>query len=472
MILTKRRDDGSRRAGGMSRVLTLGLLSLAAIASGAADARANPNAGQLPEMTPAPGVNSALGVDSNPNLEPTLGTAPVTHSEPAESAGPTADMDTWRAQSVSRLSAALERYENIANAGGWPTVPDGASLKPGMIDPRVPVIRQRLEVTGDAAPGDMTGHAAPVYLSNDEALVETNPLQFDTMLEIGVRAFQARHGLFVDGVVGRRTLAALNVPVAARVKTQKINLERLQKFEPWGPSYVLVNVPGFEAHLIRQETPTLTSRVIVGQPDWPTPQLNGMISRVVVNPHWNVPKSILRREIIPRMQRDPEYLARENIRVFSGWHAQARELDPAEVDWSGPLARIYRLRQDPGPQNALGKFKFTFDNSHSIYLHDTQSRKLFNRPARALSHGCVRVERPFELAEWLLAGQDRWNRAALNSTVSRGDNRWIVLKRPVPVHLVYWTAWADDDGRAQFRNDIYKRDWRPYAREDSQQQGT
>jgi murein L,D-transpeptidase YcbB/YkuD len=216
----------------------------------------------------------------------------------------------------------------------------------------------------------------------------------------------------------------------------------------------------------------LTTRVIVGEPDWPTPQLDGMISRIVVNPYWNVPKSILRKEIIPRMQRDPGYLARENIRVFSGWHAQARELDPAAIDWSGPAAPIYRLRQDPGPQNALGKFKFTFDNSQSIYLHDTQSRRLFNRSARDLSHGCVRVERPFELARLLLEGQGRWNAAALKHVVARGDNHWITLERPIPVHLVYWTAWADEDGRAHFRRDIYNQDWKPYAREVSQQQGT
>jgi murein L,D-transpeptidase YcbB/YkuD len=147
-------------------------------------------------------------------------------------------------------------------------------------------------------------------------------------------------------------------------------------------------------------------------------------------------------------------------------------MDPAEIDWSHPAARSYRLRQDTGAQNSLGKFKFNFANTQSIYLHDTPSRRLFNRSARALSHGCVRVERPFELAEVLLAGQGGWNAAALKNAIASGDNRWITLKHPLPIHLVYWTAWADQDGRAQFRQDIYKRDWMPYAREDSQQQGT
>jgi murein L,D-transpeptidase YcbB/YkuD len=276
----------------------------------------------------------------------------------------------------------------------------------------------------------------------------------------------------MDGFVGRQTLAALNVPVGARLRTLNLNKARIQTFKPWGPSYVLVIVPGFEARLIRELEPVLKTRVIVGEPGWPTPQLNGMLSRVEVNPYWNVPRSILIREIIPRMQRDPGYLARENFRVFTGWDANARELDPAEVDWSGPAARTYRLRQDPGPRNALGSFKFTFKNSQSIYLHDTRSRRLFNRSARALSHGCVRVEQPMELAELLLAGQRGWDSAKLKSAISRGTNRGIAIERPLPVHLVYWTAWVDEAGRTQFRRDIYNHDPKIYTREDTRQRGT
>ncbi len=456
------------RFGSGGAAVAVALLAVAAATGAPAIARANPNAAGPPAAMPTENV----GPNSTPSTDSLMGAHPVRRSDRAASVDPGVAMDTWHAQAVARLSAALEHYEALAQAGGWSTVPDGPTLEPGTLDARVALVRHRLAATGDAVPGVVSGDAAPVHLTSEATLAEFSPLVFDTTLAEGVKAFQARHGLFVDGVVGPRTLRALNVPVAARLRTQKINLERLQAFKPWGPSYVLVNVPGFEAQLIRGHEPILTTRVIVGQPDWPTPQLDGMISRVVVNPYWNVPKSILRREIIPRMQRDPGYLARENIRVFSGWHTFARELDPAAIDWSGPAAPIYRLRQEPGPQNALGTFKFAFDNTQSIYLHDTQSRRLFGRAGRALSHGCVRVERPFELAELLLAGQDRWNAAALQGAIDRGDNRWITLKRPVPVHLVYWTAWADEAGRAHFRRDIYERDWKPYARETSQQQGT
>lgn len=474
MCFIRRRHSRTGHPGFASRAGSAVFLALALTSAGTLEeARATPNARQplvtplIPDEPASPGAASASNLDSN---EP-AGLAAET-SGPATNAEPAIDIDSWHARAIARLSAVLKHYEAIAEAGGWTTVPDGPTLKPGMVDARVPFLRQRLKATGDVVDIPRNGNAVPVYLTNEAALVETTPLLFDATLEAGVRAFQARHGLYVDGVVGRQTLEALNVPVAERVRTLKINRERVQNFNPWGEAYVLVIVPGFEASLIRDHEAVLSTRVVVGQPSWPTPQLNGMISRIVVNPYWNVPKSILRREIIPRMQRDPGYLAREGIRVFSGWHTEARELDPAAIDWSGPAARIYRLRQDPGPKNALGSFKFTFNNSQSIYLHDTQARRLFNRSARALSHGCVRVERPFELAELLLEGQGRWNGAALKDAMSSGSNRWIILKKPIPVHLVYWTAWADENGRAQFRNDIYKRDWKPYARQDSEQQGT
>ncbi len=363
----------------------------------------------------------------------------------------TTEADSWHARTQARLSAALERYEAIAEAGGWPTVPAGPTLKPGMVDARVAAARERLEATGDAASST------------------TDPMTFDPALEAGVRIFQARHGLEADGLVGRKTLAALNVPVETRVKALRINLARIRAFKPWGPSYLLVIVPGFEAYFVRDHRTILDTRVVVGEPDWPTPGINGMMTRLEINPYWNVPRSILIKEMIPRLRRDPGYLERENIRVFNGWGSGARELDRATIDWTKGEARAYRLRQDPGPENALGSLKFTFNNKHSIYLHDTSAKSLFNRSERALSHGCVRVHKPFDLAVLLLEGNDGWDAAKLESAISSGRNRTLALERAHPVHLVYWTAWADEDGRAQFRNDVYKLDGGPYARQDDRQ---
>jgi len=273
-----------------------------------------------------------------------------------------------------------------------------------------------------------------------------------------VRAFQARHGLLVDGLVGPETLAALNVPVTARVATLRLNSARLSAFKPLGQSYLLVNIPGYEASMVRGATPVLKMRIVVGRPSWPTPQLNGVISRIVINPYWTVPYRILTKELIPRLRRDPHQIAKQNMRVFSGWGPNARELDPAKIDWHSPAARGYRLRQEPGNGNALGRLKFVFDNPYSVYLHDTPAKHLFDRPARAFSHGCIRIEKPFELALLLLKGQSGWDAASLEAAIAAGRNRQALLEQPLPIYLVYWTAWVDEDGRVQFRPDLYRRD--------------
>jgi murein L,D-transpeptidase YcbB/YkuD len=352
--------------------------------------------------------------------------------------GPT--NEDWQTQALNRLSSGIARYQAIAANGGWPQVPPGPKLEPGMVDARTGSLRRRLEVTGEIAPA------------------ETESSVYDPALEAAVRAFQQRHGLLVDGVVGPNTIAALNVPVEIRLRTLRLNQSRIQAFKPWGPSYVLVNVPAFEASAIRGASKVFETRVVVGQPTWPTPQIDGMITRVEVNPYWTVPRSIKIKETIPMVRRDPGYLQRQGIRVFNGWGEGAREMDPASVDWNGLEARHYRLRQDPGDNNALGRLKFMFNNNHSVYLHDTPAKKLFQRSARALSHGCVRVQDPFELAMLLLDGQPQWDAPAVEKAIASQRNRGITLLRPMPIHLVYWTAWVDEGGRVQFRPDIYGRD--------------
>ncbi len=348
--------------------------------------------------------------------------------------------EAWHRQAQERLSEALSRYEASAASGGWPRVGAGPTLEPGMADPRIRSLRRRLQATGDAAPD------------------ASRSSLYDPALETAVRAFQARHGLEVDGLVGRETRAALNVPAQARVATLRLNLERLRAFLPGGPSYVLVNVPAFEARLLRRSEALLETRVIVGRPDWRTPRVEGIISRVVVNPTWTVPRRIMMKETIPRLRRDRDYLARQNMRVFAGWSSGAPELDPASIDWQSPEVRAYRLRQEPGPGNALGRLKFLFDNPYAVYLHDTPAKPLFERHVRAFSHGCIRIAKPVELAVLLLEGQGDWDAAALEAAIAEGETREVWLERPLPIHVVYWTAWGDADGTVQFRPDIYGRD--------------
>lgn len=357
----------------------------------------------------------------------------------AASAAP-GDNEPWRKQMEARLSTALERYDAIERAGGWRPVPQGKTLEPGDRAPRIEALRRRLEATGDATAG-----------SDDRGF-------YGPSLEVAVRAFQTRHGLLVDGLVGPETLAALNAPVAKRVAALRLNAERVRSFEPRGHDYLLVNIPGFVAWLVRRSDITLETRVIVGKPSWPTPRLDSVIQQVIVNPYWTIPPSILAREIIPHIRRDPGYLASKNLRVFNKWGASARVLDPATVDWTSRSARNLRLRQEPGDGNALGRIKFQFHNRHGVYLHDTPTKPLFEKPARAFSHGCIRVQKPFELALALLAGQRGWDPAALQAAIDTGRNQEVDLRRTLPIHLVYWTAWVDEAGVVQFRRDVYKRD--------------
>ncbi|MBX6322679.1 MAG: L,D-transpeptidase family protein, partial [Rhodospirillaceae bacterium] len=331
-----------------------------------------------------------------------------------------------------------ERYRAIAAAGGWPMVPGTAKLSLGAVGPEVALLRQRLAASGDLP---STADAAA-------------PEVFDAALDAAVRAFQARHGLEVDGVVGPRTRAALNVSVQDRLATMAINLERLRRLAPWlEPDYALVNIPAAEFRLVEAGRTVMQQRAIVGRPDRPTPELDSAVTRIELNPYWNVPPRIARLDIVPKIRRDPGYLAREGIRVLG----PDGEVDPAGIDWSGPAATRYRLRQDPGPRNALGVVKFRIPNSFDVYLHDTPSKALFQRSERFFSSGCIRLERPLELARHLLRSDPAWSGDALDRASALG-HVVIELPKPMPIHLVYLTAWVDESGTVQFRRDVYGRD--------------
>jgi murein L,D-transpeptidase YcbB/YkuD len=306
-----------------------------------------------------------------------------------------------------------------------------------MSDERVPALAARLAVTGDLPPGEAADATATLY---------------GDMLAAGVRRFQARHGLAADGVVGAATLAALNVPVAARIEHLRANLERARwvLYDPES-EFLVVNIAGFQLYLVRRGEVVFRTRVQVGRPYRQTPIFKAEMTYVVVNPTWTVPPTIFRNDIVPELRRDIGYLAARNIDVFDSAGAA---VDPAAVDWSG-RSLPYRLVQQPGPNNALGRIKFMFPNEHAVYLHDTPSRDLFDRDSRAFSSGCIRVEDPFELAELLLG---RSERGRLDAAVASGRTQTIFLPKPTTIMLLYWTAEVDAAGRIAFFPDVYERD--------------
>lgn len=341
-----------------------------------------------------------------------------------------------------RLRQALGHYRSLAAAGGWAHLPDGPTLRVGDWSAAVPPLRRRLLREG----------VEPVADAGSE--------QFDADVEDAVRRFQARHGLQVDGAVGPRTRAALNVSAAQRVDQLIANLERRRWLgDAPGRRQVRVNAAAFTLDAIEGDAVALHMRVVVGRPYRPTPEFSDRIRYLVLNPYWEVPTRLAVQDKLPEIKRDPGYLASEHLRVLSGWGPDARELDPAQIDWQRLRGHVpYRLRQDPGPWNALGRIKFMFPNAYDVYLHDTPSRGLFAHAERSFSSGCIRVEQALALADWLLQDDPQWTPAALREAIDSGRMRTVNLRTPVPVYLLYWTAWVGSDGRVQFRRDLYERD--------------
>jgi L,D-transpeptidase YcbB len=363
---------------------------------------------------PAPPRETALSDDPHPTLQP----------------------DTFFA-----TAKASERYSAIVDAGGWST--DIGAIGPGTKGPAVVKLRKRLAIEGDLTAGEASG------------------LAWDKGLTAAVKRFQARMGLRQTGIVSGATLKAINVPAKVRFKQLASSANRLAGLNfSFDDRYVVVNLPSTSVEAVENGRVVHRYVAIVGDPEHPSPEISAHIQVINLNPTWTVPTSIIKKEIIPRMQRDPGYLTRAKIRILDG---SGQEINPKSVNWSTERATNYTLRQDSGAGNSLGSIRIGMPNKLAVYMHDTPSKGLFGADYRFLSHGCVRVQGVYDYAAWLLEGtgggpSGGWDKEALQAKIKEGARYDINLTKAVPVIWVYLTGWSNGDGPANFRDDVYNVD--------------
>jgi len=346
--------------------------------------------------------------------------------------------------SYLKLESALAQHRDFQRRGGWPSVPDGPPMRKGDSGGRIGILRDRLLISGDL-----------------EEVDEQHPDLLDDEMDLAVRRFQERHGRAVDGIVGPNTLADLNVSVEHRVRQIELNLERWRQLpRDLGERFIMVNTASFQLEFVENDQRLMKMRVVAGRRSRSTPEVSSELTYLVLNPYWHIPHGIAKRDILPKIQEDPDYLARQSILVFENWESDAPKLDAQSVEWSEVTERsfAFKLRQEPGPGNALGRIKFAFPNPFSVYLHGTPAQSLFRKAQRDFSSGCVRIEKPIELASLLLKGEPGWTRKRIVNTVRSGKTQVVRLSKRIPVHLSYWTAWVDETGTTHFRDDIYGRD--------------
>ena len=347
-------------------------------------------------------------------------------------------------QGYRQLMTALANLRVQAARGSWPQVPTGEKLKPGDIDPRLPAIRARLLATGELpAPAPFEGNAyGPATLE-------------------AVKRFQRRHGLDPDGVIGKRTVQALNVTIEQRIQQVEINLERWRWMpRDLGRRHISVNTADFTLKVVEDGHVVMEMPVIVGRPFRRTPGFSSQMSYLEFAPTWTVPATVLREDKLPAIQKDPGFLAKNHFRVL---RAGGKEMTPHElaaINWHKVEAERFpgELRMDPGPWNPLGRVKFMFPNAFNVYLHDTNERGLFDRHNRTYSSGCIRIGDPIGLARYLLGDQPKWTEERLQEALNRTTPLQVSINNPVPTHLQYWTTWVDGNGTLQFRSDLYYRD--------------
>jgi murein L,D-transpeptidase YcbB/YkuD len=351
---------------------------------------------------------------------------------------PKASLPTLSAATAQTTEQAVAQYEAVVSLGGWPRVPDGTEMRVGYRHPAVQALRQRLKLGGDL---DVNAGATDV---------------FDTYVEAAVRRFHARHGVRVDGVVREPTFHALNIPADVRLNQLRTNVQRLRSFKTGRASrYVVCNIPAAQIEAIENDVAVSRHTAVVGKPDRASPELNSRIVEINFNPFWTVPVSLVRRDLIPRMQAEPDYLSRYHIRIYD---PRGQELTPSQINWYSEEAVNYRFKQDPGDFNSLGSIRINFPSAHGVYMHDTPDKNLFGEGFRFHSSGCVRIQNVRELVTWLLTGVPGWSRNEIDQVIRSGDRKDAKVAPPVPLHWVYITAWATPDGVVQFRDDIYNKD--------------
>jgi murein L,D-transpeptidase YcbB/YkuD len=389
-------------------------------------------------------ANKIFGLPSTPSSFERRG-APKESAEAPPDDLRTGDQPLRSEATLEALDLAYGRFKAIAQKGGWPSIPTTRMIRPGDDDERIPIVRQRLRATGELRSSDSYGS-----------------FTFDGELEAAVRRFQKHYGLFVNGRIDRSTIAAMNVPVQARIAQIKLNYDRvaalIDRSGTREERYILVNVPGFQLEAVEGGRVAQRHRVIAGRPGRETPVVKAAVRALNFFPYWRVPDSVAKLDVAPRLVKEPEYLQKEQIRVLTG-NFNGPEIDATRVNWSTFDPAHTKLRQDPGPQNALGLVRLDMPNSEGVYMHDTPMKPLFGRAQRAFSAGCVRVQDVFDLAAWVARDEaGGFDRKRVDDIIAGGNPVDITLTRPVPVYFIYVTAWADANGEADFRPDIYGRD--------------
>jgi murein L,D-transpeptidase YcbB/YkuD len=429
-------------------------------AAPAAPAPAAQPAAPVPAAAPtpaAPAPAAPVTVQAAPEKPKPKPKPPAPPREMALSDDPT---PVLQPETFFTTAKASERYAAIVDAGGWPVVP--GALSPGAKGPAVAALRRRLAIEGDIIGAEANGAA------------------WTPALTAAVKRFQFRNGLKQTGIVAGATLRAMNVPANVRFKQLASSAQRLAGMSfPFGDKYVAVNIPSTAVDAVENNHVVHRYAAIVGGPDHQSPQIVAKIVAINLNPTWTVPVSIIKNEIIPKMRKQPNYLARARIRILNG---RGEEINPGSIDWNSDKATNYTLRQDSGVGNSLGLIRIAMPNPDAVYMHDTPSRNLFVNDYRFLSHGCVRVQGVYDLAAWLLQGVPvnsaapadpllasaaatigstsggGWTGQMIQQRIATGAREDIKLPKPVPVIWVYMTGWASADGTVHFRDDVYNVD--------------